>query len=312
MTRVGKVVASGCEPALDLQLVEDALQPAQLDRLAADTFDPRLSEGHWREVLRHELTMLAAWLAHRCLDYVRAGSPLVQPPPRAVTLLPSYGFALHALRRSAPFAALGISTTITVPAAGLGAAHAAIEPLVKALQLSDRLSVLTTAAPQVVEQAVREQAPIYLTGRAETWQLLRQRYPEAAIVGATGRCAVVVSRNRDDAANLERRLDDRRLPISCSNHLLTLITEAPDDVESPVEASLGPLGTEHPGTLGEELRRAHPSVVLAPAHGPDDGVTEPSVLGGYTVISTRPDGSARSTVGFGRDPVAGWPGDYLV
>jgi hypothetical protein len=312
MTRAGKVVASGCEPALDLQLVEDALQPAQLDGLATDTFDPRLSESHWREVLRHELAMLAAWLAHRCLDYARAGSPLVQPPPRAVTLLPGYGFALHALRRSAPFAALGISTTITVPAAALGAAQAAIEPLVTALRLSDRLCVLATAAPQVVEQAVREQVPIYLTGRTETWRLLRQKYPEAALVGATGRCAVVVSRHRGDAASLERRLESRRLPISCSNHLLTLITKAPDDVESPVEASLGPLGCQRPGNLGEELRRAHPSVVLVPTHGPDEGVTGPSALGGYPVFYTRPDGSARSTVGFGRDPVAGWPGDYLV
>ncbi|HEX8305816.1 MAG TPA: hypothetical protein VF612_13130 [Jatrophihabitans sp.] len=312
MTEVGRVIDSGCEPALDLQLVEDALRPAQLDRLAADTFDPRLTEEHWRGVLEHELVLLANWLAHRALDYARAGSPSVPPPPRAVTLLPSYGFALHALRRSVPFAALGIATTITVPAATLGRAHAAIEPVVKALGLSHLLSVLATAPPQVVEQAVREQVPVYLTGRTETWRLLREKYPEATLVGATGRCAVVLSRDRADAANLERLLDSRRLPISCSNHLLTLITDAPDDVEAAVQASVGPLGSEHPTTLGEELRRAHPSVILVPAAGPDEDSRGPSVLAGYSAVSTRPDGTARSTVGFGRDPVAGWPGDYLV
>lgn len=309
---VGQVVDTGCEPVLDLQLVEDALQPSELHRLAQDTFDERLSQEHWRAVLGHELVMLANWLARRALGYARAGSPSVQPPPRAVTLLPSYGFALHALRRSVPFAALGIATTITVPEANLACAHAAIEPLVTALHLSPQLSVLAEPAPQVVQRAVHEGVPVFLTGRTDTWRLLRQAYPEATLVGATGRCAVVVSRNRAEAASLERRLDERRLPVSCSNHLLTLITDRPEEVDAPVTESLGPLGQPHPGTLGEELRRAHPSAVLIPGHGTDEDPTGPSVLAGYPVVRTRPDGSARSTVGFGRDPVAGWPGDYQV
>lgn len=310
MTPVGRVVSIGVAPCLDGSVVEQLIKSADFAVLATATHDSRMSALAWEHCLKYELAMLANWLARRTLAYHSsevAGAGAV--PSSVVTLLPRYGFALHALRRSIPFAALGIPTTISVAEAFRNSARQTITPLLKALGAEDLIVLAEPASVVVVERAVADGVPIYLTGRPATWRRLVEQYPAATIVGSTGECAVILSSDPVSAAEVNARLAERALPISCTNHQLTLITSGPIREDSTVVQASGPLGTARPGTVANELARVHPSVVLVPDTQDFPAAT---VLAGYRAVRCDPAGSASTTVGFGLDPVAGWPGDHNV
>lgn len=307
---VGQVISAAVGPRLRGSDIEKLLESPEFAESAAATRDPRLSAVGWEHCLRYELAMLVNWLARRTLAQHRAVADDRNPvPPSVLTLLPRYGFALHALRRSIPFAALGIPTVISVSPESRTGARSTIPPLVSALGL-EALVTLSDANPaDVVEGAVTDQVPVFLTGQLATWRLLTERYPNAQIIGSTGECAVVLSSDPAAARNIVARLADRALPISCTNHQLTLITAGPPEESAAVVQSDGALSTPQAGSVADELRRVHPSVVLIP----EGQQLPPDVtLAGYQAVWCDPLGVASTTAGFGRDPVAGWPGDHCV
>jgi hypothetical protein len=308
---VGQVVPARVAPGIQGGDIEKLLESADFATLAAQTWDPRLSPLGWEHCLRYELAMLVNWLARRTLASYRAGAGESGSAPSSVlTLLPRYGFALHALRRSIPFAALGIPTTISVPPESQESARSTIPPLLRALELQELVTLSEAAPPKVVERAVAEGVPVFVTGRLDTWRHLTERYPDAHIIGSTGECAVVLSCDPAAAEGIVARLADRALPISCTNHQLTLITADPLQESATVLQTAGSLSTAQPGTVADELRRAHPSVVLIPEDRQQ--LLPDASLAGYRAVQCDSFGVASTTVGFGRDPVAGWPGDHCV
>lgn len=312
MTNVGQVIPAQVLPRLTVGQVQSLVDADDFSRLATATRDPRLPATGWEHCLKYELMMFANWLARRALAGHQSGASETEDaaPPWVVTLLPRYGFALHALRRAIPFAALGLTTIMSVPDECQDDARTAISPLADALGL-DRLLTLSTAPPAtVVRHAADAGTPIFLTGRLKTWQHLTELHPDAHIVGSTGECAVVVSRDAATATDIVQRLAERALPISCTNHQLTVITDEPLTGAAHVTATTGAFSTAtRSGTVADELRRVHPSVVLIPD---DQPIIDDSSFLGYQAVHCDALGVASSTVGFGSDPVAGWPGDHRV
>lgn len=306
---VGQLISARAALPLPVAEIETRLAGVDFDLLASATQDRRMPVASWTHCLRYELAMLVSWLAHRALAYHSASAERSGPVPRSVlTLLPRYGFALHALRRSLPFAVLGIPTAISVPQESRESARTEIWPLVSTLGLENVVTIGDATPAEEVRVAVANGVPIFVTGRLTTWRTLTQRYPTAAIVGATGECAAILSGDPTAAAELEDRLAERKLSISCTNHQLTIIAEASVD-RAAVTATYGTLSTAFPGTVADELRRVHPSLVLIP-QGQPRPVDE--FVAGYRTVECDEFGVAGSTVGFGRDPVAGWPGDHCI
>lgn len=309
LTSVGQIVPAQAVPCLEVAAIEKLIRSDEFADLASATQDPRLAALGWEHCLKYELAMLGNWLARRTLAHYRSNHESGAVPTSVVTLLPRYGFALHALRRSIPFAGLGIPTSISVPDECQEQARATIPPLLEALGLK-RLVTLAEAAPTtVVARAAAEAVPIFVTGRLATWQCLTEQYPSAQIVGSTGECAVILSCDLTAADEIAARLADRALPISCTNHQLTLITAGPVQESSVVAHATGNFATSHPGTVADELHRVHPSVVLVP-EGQD--LPDDATLAGYRAVRCDSAGVASTTVGFGLDPVAGWPGDHCI
>ncbi len=308
MIPVGRIVSESVSPHLECAHVESILHSADLAGLAAATRDPRLSAAGWEHCLRYELALLVNWLARRTLRHRESATGSGGAPETVLTLLPRYGFALHALRRSIPFAALGIHTTISVRDDLRSSAAEVITPLIRTLGIDDLVSLTEAPPPIAVRHAVSHHTSIFITGQLATWRHLSDQYPTARITGATGECAAIISRDPAAADQIARALANRALPISCTNHQLTLITDQPTE-ESPVTEATGPLGTARPGTVADELRRVHPSVVLIPD---DDDLPDSGTLAGYRAVQCDTLGVADTTAGFGQDPVAGWPGDHYV
>ena len=278
--------------------------------LADASADPRLARVQWRAVLAVELLLLLRWAARRYLRDPAAGPPaLLDRPSEALVLLPGYGFGLHVLRRAVPFAALGVATTVSVAPGVLDDARQPVAVLARGLGLEGVLGLSSEPPADLVRRFARAGQPIFVTGRQETYLALAAAYPDASLFGATGRCALVMSRTRQGGADLRRRLHGTASAVSCSRpgpalHCADLSPGAPASAHSPD-------GTGPVSTVVEAVRRSHPSVILVPHEDEAEGDL-PATIGGYTVLACDADGEPRWRDGFGRDPVCGWPGDYVV
>jgi hypothetical protein len=283
-----------------------------LTSLAEQTRDQRMSLPHWTTMLRAELLMLLAWAArrrvHRATAPVDAGeddgsgeAPLV--------LLPRYGFAVHALRRAVPFAALGLRVTCVVAEPCQQRAAAPIRDVARALGLGGLLSLSPESPRELVRRWVAAGEPIFLTGRRETYRLLRTQYPTARLSGATGDGSVVVARTSARAAHAAARISAGQLPESCTR-LAAIIVANGFTSDALVESVDGVDGRTplREGRLGDSVRHTHPSVVLVV----DDDVEPVTSLAGYTALRCDDAGHPSTTYRFARDPVAGWPGDYCL
>jgi hypothetical protein len=62
--------------------------------------------------------------------------------------------------------------------------------------------------------------------------------------------------------------------------------------------------------LTESLAELHPTVVFTPAF--ESNPLPFDFVRGYRVLACGPGGESATSVGLGRDPVFGWPGDYLI
>ncbi|ROM22353.1 hypothetical protein BK645_22565 [Pseudomonas protegens] len=287
------------------QLQELLFERDDFEALARRLPEPRMALEKWRDVLHGELLSLFRWgliRARESLDDQGAGQGYGQ---EVLCLLPYYGFCLHAIRRAAPFALMGIPTTVSVRHDRYQEASAVIGELAVVLGVKDWLRVSEESSAELVRQFHGRDGLIVLTGKQSTYTSLRSRYPDAWIIAATGCCGVVLSVEEQPARVIEEQRQEHRLPVSCSNHGYTVLAEA----LTPQAAVLAINGARPAvsSTVQELLGQLHPSIVLTPPSAlplPDD-------LGGYSLLACE-ESAAASLDGFGRDPLGGWPGDYRI
>jgi hypothetical protein len=283
-----------------------------LSSLAEQTRDERMSLPHWTTLLRAELLMLLAWAARRRVQRARASMDAgedVRSGEAPLVLLPRYGFAVHALRRAVPFAALGLRVTCVVAEPCQQRAAAPIHNVARALGLGGLLLLSPASPRELVRRWVAAGEPIFLTGRRETYRLLRTQFPTARLSGATGDGSVVVARTSARARYAAARVSAGQLPESCTRLAATIVADGFTS-DAAVESVDGVDGRPRlrDGSLGACVRHTHPSVVLVV----DDDVEAVTSLAGYTALRCDDAGHPLTTYRFARDPVAGWPGDYCL
>jgi hypothetical protein len=312
LTDVGEVVKNG-SPRGDVVIRLQELLSSEdlLKDLAAATCDPRMTCERWLAVLRIELLMLFKWAVARYVgaDEGRSFAGIVDAAQHALILLPRYGFALHALRRAAPFAALGMQSVISIPKQHLATARSAISPVLEALGIADVCHVSDQDPVLLVDQYAVSESAIFLTGRQSSCEAIRSRHPGASIFGATGTCGVVVAVDELTTLPLETSLSANRLSTSCSNYELSLICDGYLG-SARVLNIRGTRRMADRGSLADCVRLAHPSVIFCLQ---DEAATSlPPNISGYAVIPCDSSGEPSSRWGFARDPLCGWPGDYCI
>lgn len=266
-------------------IVEDR---SALLEIAAAAVDPRFGSEVWPDILAAELLELAGWsLRHVLKDepapmLARQG---LEATPRVLTLLPRYGFALHALRRAVPFSLLGFSTTCSFAPAAREQGEHAVRVIAEVLDLPDLLENLSAAPSRLEVSGAAEFGLVVVTGRRATVDLLRQKLGVETVVGAVGRCAVEIY-GRDQS------IGPALAPImpSCTRVRVRL--------RSHEGRWCSGRGTWDPRDV---LARLHPALVA------DWTLSESGWLHGYRCVQPQ---AGPSSVGLGADPIYGWPGDY--
>ena len=296
-----------------MSCLERLIRSAEVTAQLVDvTHDERMPSEEWNTLLRFELLLLYQWALRRQMLSAKEGRTggISEDAEQILVLLPGYGFALHALRRAVPFAALGLRTVISVPAHLSGGARNPLLAIVKALGLEMAVVVSDEEPSKLVARSVQADSPIFLTGRKSTFERLKSQHPSARLFAATGTCSVVVSVDPNAINSFERAQDAHKLSVSCSSRGLSVVCNRISD--DAVVASAW--GTEvRPGNRGrlvEEIIRVHPSIVLVVEE--DLTLDIPTELAGYTVWRCTKDGVPTHRDGFGRDPIGGWRGDYCV
>ncbi|MFG1849586.1 hypothetical protein [Micromonospora carbonacea] len=246
-------------------------------------------------MLARELALTLSWAARRVL----AGAPGANAFPgaawpgdgRVVALLPRHGHAVHVIRRALPFALCGRPVRVH----GHDVDWTTVERCTAAVAELLELRGLTPGG-EPADAAVAGCGAddlVVLTGRTATVTKVRSA-TAALVLAATGDCVVLVGA---DPARLHLTAEALRRhdhPDSCTR-----------------------LGNVRIGTLdGLTLNRSevdaaapHPSAVYRLS---DDLGESPLAHHGYTCLPCDVNGVVGTLVGFARDPVGGWPGDFLV
>lgn len=287
------------------RLYEVLFEHTSFHEFAKTITDPRLSDEHWSSVLRHELMALFRW----CLEKQDGGSHThcrtFDYGHSVLCLLPYYGFCLHAIRRAIPFAMMGIPTTISVRQDVFKSARRLISDLAILLDLEDMIFVSSKTSESLVSTFHEKECLIVLTGKRSTYQLIREQYPNARIIAATGCCEVVICSDEEEGRVIEEYRKAEILPTSCSNHACTIFAHTIDAHSQIIAINGVRLNTVM--TVGDALEKLHPSIILTPQLAS----SYPSELAGYTLLACAKNSSLNHG-GFAKDPIGGWPGDYKI
>ena len=258
---------------------------------------PGVDPAEFRQALRVDLQHAVVWLLRHC---ARARQPLtlsarMSSRRRALVFLPRYAVAAHLIRRALPFAALGFSTEIV-----LGRTHQ-VEPhklrrFLEILGVADRIR--TVSGSRDLRHAFDEVSYVAATGRIGTLRSLDRYVGSASMLGAAGRCAVVIGRSEDELDRLRESFAGCPWP-SCSQARVYLNGSG---------AAGGRYRALRSEDLAPLLARLHPSAVFTTSETWEEAVNAT----GYHASPVDNDGKVTSLEGFARDPVFGWPGDWML
>jgi hypothetical protein len=270
--------------------------------------DVRFMPEAWRDVFRFEALSLLRWGLLRAKNSCGRGYQASEGHTRFLCLLPGYGFALHVFRRAVPLAFLGINVTIATKPEVRASAELVVNAVGEALGITSQLKSSSATSEHEVYTSCSLGHPIILTGSVLTLNKIRTAHPSAILFAATGSCSVVLATNTATALSIESRKQLDRLPVSCSNHGVTLVASGFLAESLVLSVNGKPAKTQI--QLRDALTLWHPSVVLAEQPGAELE-TLPHFISGYPVIQC--EGGVGTTVeNFGSDPLGGWIGDYRL
>jgi hypothetical protein len=296
---VGQVLPLPCRPIAEaIRLLTFLVQQETPGTIAEALRDPRIPSAHWPRVLARELATMLGWAARRRMAYAAAGQlavSAVQPAWSAagtvLALLPRHGHTVHLMRRALPFTLCGIPVQVSGHDSDRDIITAVLAVLIDLLNLPE-INVHPDTARTAVSQ-MHEDDLVVLTGAPASLPAVRVA-TSARVLAATGGCVLLVSSDpaalRRAAAVLGR--DDQ--PDSCTR--------------------LGGAWLIKPDVAGNRrhgppIGAMHPSAVyrLTPNLG-----EPPLSYDCYTCLPCDEHGVVGTLVGFARDPIGGWPGDFLI
>ena len=277
-----------------------------INKVAEETHDPRMSIKRWKVIFRREVLLLYRWASIRLLIASnRKSFRRVICPKSILTLLPQFGHASHVLRRAVPFAAVGLSTTCGFKKDVAINGSRTVSLLATHFAIEMNLHSPRTSCAQMISRAKGTDTLLIVTGKKKTADQITSMVSNK-VLGATGRCSVVLGTDRRSVQVLSEKLRMASVTNSCNRLRASFVCQR-------YEAGVCIFGAYGVGRsrydLGNVLRRLHPSVIYVPKQ---NNSNIPEHMHGYKVIVCDWIGSPTDAFGFGADPIYGWPGDYLL
>lgn len=274
------------------------------DALAHLCLDPRIEISSWINIFYREIIFLYQWSAKRLifnqgisnsLDYDKLEYEGV------LSLLPKHGIATHILRRAVPFAACGLNVEIGFQDTILHEGRKIVSHIAHALHLQDRLSCnKESSITKVNKISKKEKWLIIVTGKKLTVEIIRSQV-QGDVYGVTGRCALLLG-NDEESKITYTNIIKHNLPLSCTKlKAYFLMDEFYNIWDYSHKKNYGNINKF------DAIDRLHPSFIYC-----QDNIDVPEFIRGYRVIKCKSDGTIETLVGFSKDPLFNWPGDFLI
>lgn len=308
----GKLVPLTKKPVSDFtaSLVEIMDSEIVFDEVSRATQDPRMNPNQWSGILRAELRQLFAWTVQRLSASMNDDNRIECPNPisSVLSLLPRYGIALHVLRRAAGFAGLGIPTRCGFhdPTPEI---KNVVDTVARSLGISSTLSTLDCNPVDASLYLDAANTTCLVTGHVATFRNVEESGKWQRVIGGTGRCCVVLGHDIDSIRRLANIIEINQHEPSCARLGAVLLASS---LCRTTDFLVQDNGGFHQidGSLLDCLSNLHPSVIVTPQLSP--GTEQPTQIEGYRLYHCDENGKPANPIGFGADPVCGWPGDYSI
>lgn len=256
--------------------------------------------AHEARAVERDLIELLAWALRRLR--ASANANVISPAPvQALVLLPRNSILAHVLRRAVPIAALGIPVACSAPSAVRSELGRVIDLVAGSLALDGTLKLSPTDSPTSYARMPRSSMVVF-TGRRSVLQRLAVK-SGVEVVAATGRCSILVGADASAVSDVLHELCALQRLDSCTRPRAGF---AIDGGWTTIRA----LGSPEQRSMSDALAGLRPSIVLSVSSEALPKGHE--FVDGYRVLACGPHGESDTSVGLGRDPTFGWPGDYLI
>lgn len=304
----GKLIPACFTPDISvLQRLESIISKKQfknefIDRIA----DRRMQKEEFELIFKRELLELYKWGIKRVVLHSIAHLKKKKDFYKKVyVFLPEHATAIHLLRRAIPFACLGIPVHCYFKQTVVQSEYIVAARLIQWLNLEERVRVNKQNPVKILSKIDNIKNLIVITGKTQSVSAVRSRIKNACIIGATGKCSVLVTDSMSQCQRIKKKLEKHYFPNSCTFLKACFLT-------TPRFSETGAVTPYHQNTkkiipLKEVLKKLHPSIVYTNSRFDVSCFTD-----SYCVKKITLSGSTNDLIGLGADPVNRWPGDYLI
>lgn len=304
----GKLIPANFIPNISfLQRLERIISKKQFSKeLIGQIADKRMKKEEFELIFRRELLELYKWGIKRIVFSSTVQLKKKKNFYRKVfVFLPEHATAIHLLRRAIPFACLGIPVHCYFKQKVVQSEHLVATRLIQWLNLENRVTVKKQDPAKILSRIDHTKNLIVITGKAESVSAVRSQVKNAHIIGATGKCSVLVADSISQCRRIKKMLEKHHFPNSCTSLKACFLT-------TPRLLNTGAVAP-YPGdpkkiiSLKAAIKKLHPSVIYT-----NSKFNLSYLADGYCVKKITLTGRTNDLIGLGADPVNQWQGDYLI
>lgn len=243
-------------------------------------YDNRIHNSLWTNILNREFIYLYQWATKRIIY-----SNNIQEinNRKAFIFLPYYGITLHAIRRILPWVFLNYEINIIVSDTEIIKAKNKLSYLMKYFS-TDTINIITKNEFSIIKEYPGQF--ILFTGKSNTLNLIREKYRESEIIGATGDFAICIFQDMNSS-----KLKPNLITPSCTTIKYEFLIQN--------EFLLDERQNKVPLTFVREL---NPTVIYC-----DFNL---DIFNEYKIINLKQDN--HDLKGICADPINGYKGDYKI
>lgn len=304
----GKLIpAKICPDIIVLQRLESIISKKQFSKNLIDRIaDKRMQKKEFELIFRRELLELYKWGIKRVVLHSIVQQKTEKDSYKKVyVFLPEQATAIHLLRRAVPFAFLGIPVRCYFKQSVVGSEYTVATTLLQWLNLEERVRLNKQNPVKILSRIDRKNNLIVITGKTESVSAVRSQIKNARIIGATGKCSVLVTDSISQCRRIKKILEKHHFPNSCTALKACFLT-------TPRFLNKGAV-TPYPEkpekiiSLKTAIKKLHPSIIYT-----NSRYNVSCFAGSYSVKKITLSGRTNDLIGLGADPVNQWPGDYLI
>ena len=267
--------------------------------------DPRLTKKQFEIVLKNELLELYKWLLRRIVFSAgynqKKNSGFFK---RVYVFLPGQAIAIHLLRRAIPFACLGIPVYCFYKSKTVLGNYELSNKVFNWLGLNNKIKALKQNPKKSLPRIDKPNNLFVITGKQESFFQIKTELKKASLVGATGRCSILVTDSVPKARRIKKLLCSHIVENSCTTLKATFIIGKSFSKFGLIK---GIENNKKQYSFSEILSRLRPTIIFSNNSSDIKRWTDQ-----YCIKPISLNATTKDIEGLAKDPICGWPGDYLL